>query len=57
MKTKFAGPKKEKREKGKLNDNVRKFLEKKDAEEKILKKEKNEQLKNLQELRTDAAKK
>ena len=57
MKTKFAGPKKEKREKGKLNDNVRKFLEKKDAEEKILKKEKKEQLKNLQELRTDAAKK
>ena len=57
MKTKFAGPKKEKREKGKLNDNVRKFLEKKDEEERRMKKEKKEQLKNLQELRTDSAKK
>ena len=37
LKTKFEGPKKEKKEKGKLNTNVQKFLAKKEAEERAKK--------------------
>jgi len=56
MKTKFDGPKKEKREKGKLSVNVAKFLQRKEADEREKKAEKARQLKNLQELRSDSAK-
>jgi hypothetical protein len=57
LKTKFSGPKKEKREKGKLSENVKKFLEHKEAEEKRKKLEKALQAKKLQDLRSDREKK
>jgi len=57
LKTKFGGPKKEKKkQEGKLSVNVQRFLAKKEQEEKEKEKEKREQVKNLQELRTDRAK-
>eukprot|EP00088_Acartia_fossae_P047527 TRINITY_DN5152_c0_g1_i20.p1 TRINITY_DN5152_c0_g1~~TRINITY_DN5152_c0_g1_i20.p1 ORF type:complete len:554 (-),score=186.14 TRINITY_DN5152_c0_g1_i20:834-2495(-) len=56
LKTKFDGPKKEKKDKGKLNANVRKFLEKKEAEEKAKEEERKTKLKNLQELRSESSK-
>jgi len=56
LKTKFEPVKKEKKEKGKLNVNVRKFLEKKEAEERAKKIADKEKLKNLQELRDDRSK-
>ena len=57
LKTKFSGPKKEKREKGKLSENVKKFLEHKEAEEKKMKMERKLEAKKLQDLRSDREKK
>ena len=57
LKTTFSGPKKEKREKGKLSENVKKFLEQKEAEEKRKKLERALEAKKLQELRSDREKK
>ena len=57
LKTKIGGPKKEKREKGKLSANVQKFLEKRDEEEKKEKVEAKERLEKLNDLRSDRAKK
>ena len=57
LKTKFNGAKKEKREKGKVAPNVQKFLQQKEAEEKRKRIEEKLKLQNLNELRTDRAKK
>jgi hypothetical protein len=57
LKTKFSGPKKEKREKGKLSENVKKFLEHKEAEERRKQLEKKLEAKKLQDLRSDREKK
>ena len=57
LKTKIGGAKKEKRDKGKLSANVQKFLQKQEEEEKRKKLEAKKRLENLNELRSDRAKK
>lgn len=57
LKTKMGGPKKEKRDKGKLSANVQKFLQKQEDEEKRKKAEAKERLEKLNESRSDRAKK
>ena len=57
LKTKIGNAKKEKRDKGKLSANVQKFLQKQEQEEKKKKLEAKQKLENLQELRSDRAKK
>ena len=57
LKTKVGGPKKDKREKGKVAPNVQKFLKKQEQEEKRRKVEAKLKLEKLNELRSDRAKK
>ena len=57
LKTKISGPKKEKRDKGKIQPNVQKFLQKQAEEERKKKIEAKNKLEKLNELRTDRAKK
>ena len=57
LKTKLSGPKKEKREKGKVAPNVQKFLQQREAEEKKKRIEEKLKLQRLNELRSDKAKK
>ena len=57
LKTKMSGPKKEKRDKGKIPPNVQKFLQKQAEDEKRKKVEAMQKLEKLNELRTDRAKK
>jgi len=56
LKTKLSGPKKEKREKGKVAPNVQKFLQQREAEEKKKRIEEKLKLQRLNELRSDKAK-
>ena len=57
LKTKISGPKKEKRDKGKLQANVQKFLQQQAEEEKRKKLEAKQKLDQLNGLRSNSAKK
>ena len=57
LKTKMSGPKKEKRDKGKIQPNVQKFLQKQAEDERRKKIEAKQKFNKLNELRTDRAKK
>ena len=57
LKTKISGPKKEKRDKGKLQANVQKFLQQQADQEKRKKLEAKQKLDQLNELRSNSAKK
>ena len=57
LKTKIGGPKKEKREKGKLSANVQKFLQKQEEDERRKKAEAREKLEKLNEMRSEKDKK
>ena len=57
LKTKISGPKKEKRDKGRLQANVQKFLQQQADQEKRKKLEAKQKLDQLNELRSNSAKK